>query len=66
MAVKQVQDLAEGQVFTGEQALEHGLIDKLGGYIDAVSAAHELASISQASCCSLCCCLLAVIVSVMR
>ena len=37
--------LADGRVFTGNQALEHGLIDTLGSFEDAVSIAAELAGI---------------------
>ncbi|TAK57480.1 MAG: signal peptide peptidase SppA [Bacteroidetes bacterium] len=37
---------ADGRVFTGEQALELGLVDTLGTYEDAVSIAAELAGIS--------------------
>jgi len=38
--------LADGRVFTGEQALQVGLIDTLGTYEDAVKIAAELAEIS--------------------
>lgn len=33
---KQVEDVAEGRVFLGEKALEHKLIDRLGGYHEAL------------------------------
>lgn len=34
--------LADGRVYTGEQALELGLIDKLGNFTDAITTAAEL------------------------
>ncbi|MBD3292117.1 MAG: signal peptide peptidase SppA [Armatimonadia bacterium] len=37
--------LADGRIFTGEQALEAGLIDELGGFNDAVKVAGELGGI---------------------
>lgn len=38
--------LADGRVFTGEQALDIGLVDTLGTYEDAVAITAELAGIS--------------------
>lgn len=40
-----VKKIADGRVFTGEQALEVGLIDELGSLEDAVHSAAELAGI---------------------
>lgn len=40
-----VDAVAGGRVWTGEQALEHKLIDQLGGLRDAIAAACELAGI---------------------
>jgi len=37
-----VQGLADGRVYTGEQALEVGLIDSLGNFTDAITAAAEM------------------------
>lgn len=37
MSMEQVEDIAQGQVFTGAQAIDLGLVDKLGGLLDAVS-----------------------------
>lgn len=37
--------LADGRVFTGRQALEHGLVDVLGGYEDALRIAARMAGI---------------------
>jgi protease-4 len=41
----QVRKLADGRVFTGQQALEYGLVDDLGNYYDAIRAAADLAGI---------------------
>lgn len=47
MTVEQVRAVAEGRVWTGEQALEHGLVDKLGHLQDAVASAAALAELDQ-------------------
>ncbi len=39
--------LAQGQIFTGEQALEAGIIDELGGYYDALAYIGELTGLGQ-------------------
>lgn len=39
--------LADGRVYTGEQALELGLIDKLGNFTDAITAAAELGGLDS-------------------
>jgi len=46
MEVEAVQALADGRVFTGRQAKELGLVDRMGGLHDAVLLAGELAGIS--------------------
>jgi len=38
-------EIADGRVFTGEQAKELGLVDELGGLFDAVQIAGKLAGI---------------------
>ncbi len=45
MTVEQAKSLADGRVFTGEQAVANGLADTLGTYEDAVTLAAELAGI---------------------
>jgi protease-4 len=40
-----VDSVAQGQVWTGEEALDHGLVDKIGGLDDAVALAAELADL---------------------
>ena len=44
-----VKAIAEGRVWTGEQALEIGLVDKLGDLDDAIAAAAELAESKEYS-----------------
>jgi len=46
MDQKRVRELADGRVFTGNQALEIGLVDDLGNYYDALALAAKLAGIS--------------------
>jgi len=41
----QVRKLADGRIFTGRQAKELGLVDRLGNYYDALEVAKELAEI---------------------
>lgn len=40
-----VREIARGRVWTGEDALDVGLVDEIGGLIDAVDKARELAEI---------------------
>ncbi len=42
-----VEELAQGRVWTGKQALENGLIDSLGGLQAAIQAAAKLANIEN-------------------
>ena len=42
-----VRDLATGQVYTGTQALELGLVDRLGGIDEAVKWAGEMAGVKD-------------------
>jgi protease-4 len=42
-----VRTLAEGRVWSGEQALDVGLVDELGGREDAVARAAELAGLEE-------------------
>jgi len=46
---EKLKTLADGRVFTAEQALEHGLIDRIGYPSDAVAWAKELAGIDKAN-----------------
>jgi len=45
--IEQVEDLADGSIFTGNQALELGLVDKLGGLEDAISLAGQMAGLGE-------------------
>ena len=47
IAQDSVKAIAEGRVWTGEQALEIGLVDKLGNLDDAVKAAAKLAKVEK-------------------
>jgi len=42
-----VQEIARGRVWTGAQALELGLVDRIGGLHEALEAARELAGIGE-------------------
>lgn len=46
MAVDAVDAIGQGQVWTGMDALNNGLIDELGGLDDAIAAAAELAGLN--------------------
>jgi protease-4 len=45
LPLERVQEIARGRVWTGEQALKLGLVDKIGGFGLAVSEAQRLAGI---------------------
>ncbi|WP_426748678.1 signal peptide peptidase SppA [Myxococcus faecalis] len=45
MPVEKLQGLAKGRVWTGEDALENGLVDALGGYPKALELAREAAKL---------------------
>lgn len=47
MPIEKVKTIAEGRVWTGEQAKELGLVDKLGNLSDAVKAAAKLAKVEK-------------------
>jgi protease-4 len=46
---KAIHDIAQGRIWTGQQALENGLVDQLGDLKDAITAAAELAGIQEYS-----------------
>jgi protease-4 len=46
MPVEKVREIADGRIFTGEQAKAMGLVDELGGLNDAVDAAAKMAGIT--------------------
>lgn len=45
MDVEEVRELADGRIYTGEEALEHGLIDETGNFYRAVELAGDLGGI---------------------
>lgn len=47
MDVKQLEELAQGRVYTGRMAAEIGLVDRLGTLADAVAAARQAAGIAE-------------------
>lgn len=49
MAQDDVKAIAEGRVWTGEQSLEIGLVDKLGDLSDAIASAAKLAELEKYS-----------------
>ncbi|MDA0809445.1 MAG: signal peptide peptidase SppA [Planctomycetota bacterium] len=44
---KPIDELAAGRVWTGQQALEHGLVDKIGGIHDAITYIAEEAKVKD-------------------
>jgi protease-4 len=44
---KPIDEIAGGRVFTGRQALELGLVDKLGGFEEAIKVAAQRAGVSE-------------------
>jgi protease-4 len=42
-----VLDLADGRIYTGQQALDVGLVDELGNLDSAIAGARELASLDE-------------------
>ncbi len=47
MTLSETREVAKGRVWTGEDALQHGLVDQLGGLADAVHLAKQHAGLSQ-------------------
>lgn len=47
MTFEQVNEIAQGRVWTGKEAIENGLVDQLGGLNDAIKAAAELAEVQN-------------------
>jgi len=45
LPVERVAALADGRIFTGDEALELGLVDKLGNFTDAVELAQKLSGV---------------------
>ncbi len=49
LSTEQVNDVARGRIWTGDDAVRNGLIDKIGGFADAIDQAKVLAGIDVAS-----------------
>lgn len=49
LPVEKVNEVAQGRVWTGQQALERGLVDALGSLQDAVTAAKQLAKLEDSA-----------------
>ncbi|MCP4583942.1 MAG: signal peptide peptidase SppA [candidate division Zixibacteria bacterium] len=47
MDIEQVEDIADGSIFTGNQSMELGLVDKLGTLEDAISLAGIMADLGE-------------------
>jgi protease-4 len=47
LEIEAVETIAGGRVWTGRQALEHGLVDELGGLDQAVESARKLANLRE-------------------
>lgn len=47
MSMSEVHALAQGRVYTGDRALEHGLVDRLGGFASALERARQLADLPR-------------------
>jgi protease-4 len=45
LPLKKIEELADGRIFSGRQALELGLVDDLGGLQDAILLSAKLAGI---------------------
>lgn len=45
MAVEEVREIAKGRIWSGEDALQIGLVDALGGYREAIALAREAAGL---------------------
>jgi len=47
MTVDEVNDVAQGRIWTGKRALEHGLVDEIGDLQDAIKSAASLADLDE-------------------
>lgn len=49
MSMEEARKVAKGRVWTGEDALQHGLVDRLGGLTDALQLAKQEAHLPLVS-----------------
>lgn len=47
MSQTEVDNVAQGRVWTGQDALDHGLVDRIGDFDDAIARAAELANLES-------------------
>ena len=47
LPLERVREVARGRVWTGAQAIEHGLVDEIGGLHEALAAAADLAEVTR-------------------
>ena len=47
LTVEEVEEIAQGKVWTGQDAIEIGLVDKIGDMKDAIAKAAELANLQE-------------------
>ena len=47
LSLQEVHKIAKGRIWSGEDALQRGLVDKLGGLQDAVQLAKQEAGLSE-------------------
>lgn len=49
MEIEDVRKLADGRIYTGNQALDNGLVDRLGYIEDAITVAKEMTGLTEAT-----------------
>jgi protease-4 len=47
ISIEEVRKIADGRIFSGEQALQHKLVDQLGNFQDAVTVAAKMTGIKE-------------------
>lgn len=47
LSMSEVEELADGRIYTGRQAADNGLVDELGDYGDAISTTGEIAGLGS-------------------
>lgn len=47
LPIEEVRKIADGRIFSGEQALQHKLVDRLGNFQDAVAVAAKMTGIKE-------------------
>lgn len=59
MSEADVRKVAQGRVWTGRDAMKHGLVDSMGGLTEAIAEARRLAGLTEvraSNLCQICCC----------